>query len=253
MQHDRFFEHHFDASRAAPAKKKGMLAATLSAWLAALRDAVTGSPTTKKETTVQWSSAPASPTAPSKGDRSKGTSLFSRKSQEKGEEKEKELSKDDKRARTRRAEVQSWFPTEWVSSDKGTDLARSPSTDRPPRDVSLETERHSSLSGQRTTILKHKSSDLPSSTGGSESHPGTSPAMQKPSLHARTDEEEAELSAVLESVSWSPEKRPSHGRRGSKVLSEEDTTDLPSRRQKCPSSGPLSIPLLSFPTLQAAA
>ncbi|KAG8939955.1 hypothetical protein FRC00_013384, partial [Tulasnella sp. 408] len=113
--------------------------------LAALRTAAAGKKSTQggAGTTAQWTSAPASEVTESHA--GPNPPLFSlqrikslgKKGKEKEAEREKERSEATSRAvrnpdrerRTRRAEVASWLPTEWVPSEIGSDQnANSPST-----------------------------------------------------------------------------------------------------------------------------
>lgn len=204
--------------------------------LAALRNAAAGKKSTQGGggTTAQWTSAPASEVTESHA--GPNPPLFSlgriksltKKGKEKEAEKEKEREKErseaasrslrnpDRERRTRRAEVASWLPTEWVPSEMGSDLnANSPSTatakpaSQPPwKDDRRSASQHHSRTDSRAKLASvDESSEALSpviETGGSRFM-----SLNTPTVHRRTSSQQ------MSSTSTSS---PVHRRRSSQQL-----------------------------------
>ncbi|KAG8914827.1 hypothetical protein FRC01_003896, partial [Tulasnella sp. 417] len=182
--------------------------------LAALRDAAAGKKSTQGGggTTAQWTSAPPSEIVP-ESHPAANPPLFSleriksltKKGKEKEGEKEKQRSEATSRAvrnpdrerRTRRAEVASWLPTEWVPSEMGSDLnANSPSTatakpaSQPPwKDDRRSASQHHSRTDSRAKLASvDESSEAHSpviETGGSRYM-----SLNTPTAHRRTSSQQ---------------------------------------------------------------
>ncbi|KAG8982459.1 hypothetical protein FRB90_006782, partial [Tulasnella sp. 427] len=192
--------------------------------LAALRTAAAGRKSTQGGgggTTAQWTSAPASEVTESHANANPNPPLFSlgriksfgKKGKGKENEREKERSEaatatartrePNRERRTRRAEVASWLPTEWVPSEVGSDLrADSPSTatakpaSQPPwKDDRRSTSQHHSRTDSRTKLPSvDESSEAPSpviETGGSRFM-----SLNTPTVHKRPSSQQLSTSST---------------------------------------------------------